>query len=1349
MFNQNNICPYTGLRSFNEEESLYFEGREEQIEDITKLLEKNKFLMVTGASGDGKSSIVYAGIIPNARAGFFKASFPNWVIADFRPEKTPLKNFSSSIATALDIPNENTVETEINRGFSSLIDLYKNSSYYIDKQSSEWLDANDASRNDLNKKGANLMILVDQFEEFFTTQENFYNGVPSQDSQTTMNVILETAKASLDQGLPIYIICTMRSDYIGQCAAFRGLPEFIGFSQFFVPRLKRNQLQNVIEIPASLSGTAISRRLVERLIYDLNEGIDQLPILQHALSQIWNTSNRREEEMDLIHYAMVGGMPSDELPVDGDQQKFKEWFSSLPEYEKIFYQFPSLENVLDIHANRLYERAAFTYNKKYPEEQIPIVDAKKTIALTFASLSRMDDGRGVRNRMTLQEITNIINNPDLDYKKVGRLLNIFREEGNTFIRPFIMTEEDPLDLSPDSVLDITHESLIRNWERLKKWARKEAEYYETFLDFKKQLDKWIESNYSRNYLLPVGPLGYFEDWFEKCQPNAYWINRYQEHIEDPNERLEYSTDLLKKATSFLNKSAKKHFLAKAFMKYGARNLAIAIAIISTILLSSFYYKDSVKKQNQQVINNIYNIGEEYLNNEEKIGGFGNAKGQFTLAGLIHNPDKILGILKNIKSPRLKIETPINAYKDLILTTPYFIGIERDSLVQIIRKNISQSINDTILSQQEKLAFVNEFLLILSRDDSFNNDDFINPIIQEQTEYAYDLLILILSNKPTTEIDTDKEIYLAAQNINNFDSDPIGKLESILSLISPFEETGKINFDHYFPASSNMANGSKSLAHNGGYQLLAEIYAAIGNEEKMYESLEKIIEFNNPNVYSDDETFNNFYQVFGYLIYHNHNDLLLKFQNYVESTFSIDPVTFSLKFIDRAGYNKFFNITNLDIEYSNHTGSVNPVLSYIPPETMTNFFEFVKDELFLNLNTSEKAYYEALFLKYQGLSAYKYNFDRNSPIDTGSIDAFLNSAFEKFMIVDGSSMLDEEIEVVYRYYSDGVRKTSRSKNELFLYPDIFTIGYYGNRYLNGYMIDFFARYPKWLSLYDSTEELDLFVKWIYHGHEYFPDDEDRERVEQKISLNQLETIGDFLNISPNKSEIDMNLLNMLICDYYFNAGDTTSAIGYYKNIDFDNISRSASREEYLTTIFFKNHLVTLASHFAKIGNKEEAHNLVNLITEVHFRMKAYFIIARRVHESAFPEDTYHYIEAGYSALDEFDPGPLFSTASYTFTIIETLSSIGSRELDRIADEHIKEWYPNGTEDKILGKLKTNKYYQAYETLPISNTFAQDLFDFVPFLLIDSKNLDKPKWSRVKELFDRYGFAGNDYIEFIDT
>ncbi|MCU0382089.1 MAG: ATP-binding protein, partial [Chitinophagaceae bacterium] len=528
-----NICPYTGLRSFTEEESLYFKGRDLQTDQIAALLEQNKFLMVTGASGEGKSSLIYGGLIPNVRAGFFKAKFTNWVIADFRPERTPVKNMAKALADQFSA-DADTVETELRRGYSSLVDLYTNSRFYLDEDEQTGLSDQEVIAR--KRTASNLLLIVDQFEEFFTNPENFFKETPSRDAQIVVNLVLETARIAMRKNLPVYVICTMRSDYIGQCSAFRGLPEYIGFSQFFVPRLKRRDLKEVIEEPAVLSGNRIAQRLVERLVYDISDGVDQLPILQHALSRIWSAASNGQEVMDLIHYAMVGGMPADELP-DEDTERYQAWFSSLPSYQAKLYAETGLNKVIEIHANQLYETACDTYNSKHPEASISPQDAKRIIALAFSCLTKIDNSRAVRNRMTLAEITAIINNPALNHSVVGEVLNIFREEGNSFIRPFITEDPGTRLMHPDTVLDITHESLIRNWNKLNQWANKEFEYYTTFQDFQKQLDRWKKSGKSSNYLLPIGPLTYFENWYQSCKPNAAWIRRYNDASLAPEESV--------------------------------------------------------------------------------------------------------------------------------------------------------------------------------------------------------------------------------------------------------------------------------------------------------------------------------------------------------------------------------------------------------------------------------------------------------------------------------------------------------------------------------------------------------------------------------------------------------------------------------------------------------------------------------------------------------------------------------------------------------------------------------------------------------------------------------------------
>ena len=159
------INPYPGLRPFTEKESIFFKGRDLHIRQIIKQLQEKKIIIITGASGDGKSSLVYAGVIPNARAGFFRAEYNNWVICDFRPERTPLHNLSKTLSENLDIP-VGKIEENLQLGFSSLIRIYKNSPYYIDKNTEEWKNASPTEQRNMNSKGANLLILADQLSGY-------------------------------------------------------------------------------------------------------------------------------------------------------------------------------------------------------------------------------------------------------------------------------------------------------------------------------------------------------------------------------------------------------------------------------------------------------------------------------------------------------------------------------------------------------------------------------------------------------------------------------------------------------------------------------------------------------------------------------------------------------------------------------------------------------------------------------------------------------------------------------------------------------------------------------------------------------------------------------------------------------------------------------------------------------------------------------------------------------------------------------------------------------------------------------------------------------------------------------
>lgn len=597
------ICPYPGLRPFNEEESIFFRGREEHIDTIISQLQEKKFLMLTGASGDGKSSMVYAGIIPNARAGFFKAKFNNWLIADFRPERSPLHNMAVALAAKLGYKDIAHVEKELGFGFSSLISLYKKSPYYLNLTSETYKGIPEAEQKKLKRKAANLFILVDQFEEFFTNSENYNNGKSSVNAQLVVNLLLETSKIALSEDLPIYIVCTMRSDYVGQCASFRGLPEYIGFSQFFVPRLKRKEVHQVIEEPAMLSGNKISNRLIETLINEC-DGQDQLPILQHALNRIWRVHvEDSAHEMDIIHYAKVGGIDKKLLP---EEQKgaFETWYKNQPVFkQKFIEEGASLSNVLNAHARELYEKSV-NYCQKHIERDISREEAHETVRKIFTCLTKINDSRAVRNRATILEIKQIIGS-GVDNKLIEGLVNLFREPENTLLKPFILNtpavrkENSSCFLADTDILDITHESLIRNWTDLTEWTKKDHENVSIIEDLKKQVERWEQKNRSSDYLLTIGSLSYFKSWYVGINLNPFLLAKYDSSNLSPKQKREDASVFIPKAKDYLR-------ISEANIKRNRRAVVAIAAAIALVLIGftswAFMERNKALEKTEQALN---------------------------------------------------------------------------------------------------------------------------------------------------------------------------------------------------------------------------------------------------------------------------------------------------------------------------------------------------------------------------------------------------------------------------------------------------------------------------------------------------------------------------------------------------------------------------------------------------------------------------------------------------------------------------------------------------------------------------------------------------------------------------
>ena len=1339
------ICPYTGLRSFTEEESLYFKGREEDINQATEQLQKNKFLMLTGASGDGKSSLIFAGIIPNARAGFLRSKYTNWCVADFRPERSPFHNLCKAIARQLEIANSYSVQSELNHGFSAIVDLYKNSKRHIDTNSTTWQLADNAGKAVLKREAANLIILVDQFEEFFTNPENYHNGVPSTDASLVLNLLLETARISLEEDLPIYVVFTMRSDYIGQCAAFRGLPECIGFSQFFVPRLNRTQLQQVIEEPAVLSGNRITRRLTERLIHDLTEGVDQLPILQHALNQIWHAADNGRQEMDLVHYAMVGGMSVNELP-DEHLDTFNEWFESLPTEMKACYDEPNLQNVLDTHTNKLYEGAAEYYLKE-TGKRIGDSDAKAIIRTAFICLTKIDQSRAVRNRMTLKEIVNIIGKPEFGITEVGVVLNIFREPGNTFIRPFISDEPDSHTLAESAVLDITHESLIRNWEYLEQWAKQEFDNYTISLDYEQQLNRWVKSGKSNGFLLSIGQLTYFENWFNTAKPNAYWIGRYLPEETEEDKKLARAKEVLENSKEFLKRSAAKHVVTRTIMRYGPRRIAAFLAIIALIVLSSFAVGSYFRKQNNYVLKVIKENSFE-IANKPKLS--------------LEFPVPI--ITEELIQGDVTIPEVINAIPD----TGQKIRIATGIATQLInqgkhepQKEILQSliIADSLLEQlritgdsrelSRRLKLIHDYSMTAGFAYFLNQTGLLQSLETHNAKRSAFWSLQIFKQQPKGFSDV-QDLSLALENgINHkiFSSEEINQL---LQILSPFEnKTRSPWIEENYQHDKVLARGGNNygIPFNGLYQDLAYLYAAAGKVEKVLQCMDTLLQYQSGFHQNDYATHvENAANIAAVFYTYGTGDLVDEFVQGYCNRKKIDAVEFYNRLVSRAMFQPFeAGFTNF---YAGGGGQnfFNPNLHFSSHKMMTFFFNKLKEEILKIRDARERNLNMAVVLKNEGIF-----YDLRKEIrgtDSIETDQLYEAAIRYYRQVP-KEYLNENISIVGTSAADMI---SMPQKFLFLFPDyrvpfhpfeprsIFQF-YYSSGFIR-YLLD----QRLFDSVYESNDDFKYFELWlldyqvVMSTRDFF--------MQGPMPVIFMDRLASKLEERKANQSADLNILYLHLAEQAFKQDQSEKAIAYLRNIQPDKLLNAFQYKNFNFVNSYSFELVgkAIADLFAN-NQFDLAYSLLNVFKKPVNRSSLYAYASQLLSLSQkFPGAAQRLLDSARAEMTRLDNPAIFQPNRHqvAMALMDMNPEKNSGEAYRIIKNSPDKFEAISRFCKAYASY--GDLYEARQQIPslVSTADKADLMRKI----VEGFNLTRPKKNEWKEFQENELIFTRRYLPYIN-
>jgi len=363
--------------------------------------------------------------------------------------------------------------------------------------------------------GETLCLLVDQFEEIFRWAR--------ERSEAEARLFIEfLLNSSAPRGVGLgrlLIVVTMRSEYLGQCAAYERFAELLNARQYLIPRLDEFGLLRAVQEPARLYGGDVASPAATQLLSAAAGEVDALPVLQHALMRT---------HIELKRGAELQGKPL-----------APGWVIGLEDIARI----GGVGGALHRHAEEVLATATGgRYSAEIGEMtggDSRLVDAAEWM---FRSLTDLDaDLRPVRRPCTFQELVSVSGVTSVE---AAAILDAFRAPDCNFIGPYISHKVDDDQatgaaprpaLNLETVVDISHEALIRQWRRVSSEAPDPATKQKRGLMFREFVDGLIwrtlatqAEGYAADKKAVLSPAATRSrlEWFRHVATRPKWIARY-------------------------------------------------------------------------------------------------------------------------------------------------------------------------------------------------------------------------------------------------------------------------------------------------------------------------------------------------------------------------------------------------------------------------------------------------------------------------------------------------------------------------------------------------------------------------------------------------------------------------------------------------------------------------------------------------------------------------------------------------------------------------------------------------------------------------------------------------------
>jgi len=274
-------CPYRELFSFREEDADLFFGRESFVESLKQAVTTKSLTALIGSSGSGKTSVVFAGLIPQLRKD------ETWLILDMRPGYKPFNALAITLLSALDPSLSVSQKLSEATAFAKTL------------RDPDW-DMNTIipMLQKSNPKYHHILLVIDQFEELYTLVDDFA------ERHQFIDKLLKFNHNDVEKN--ITMLFTLRADFLGQVLAYRPLSDAFQDSDIKLGPMNLDELKRAIENPAKVRGVGFEEGLIELIIDDISKSAGTLPLLEFALTKLWELQD--DNQLTLKAYQEIGGV---------------------------------------------------------------------------------------------------------------------------------------------------------------------------------------------------------------------------------------------------------------------------------------------------------------------------------------------------------------------------------------------------------------------------------------------------------------------------------------------------------------------------------------------------------------------------------------------------------------------------------------------------------------------------------------------------------------------------------------------------------------------------------------------------------------------------------------------------------------------------------------------------------------------------------------------------------------------------------------------------------------------------------------------------------------------------------